>query len=105
VGAFWFQASGEEFRGRRGGAVRGVHAERDVPGLRELGREPGQPAVPGARVWPRAEQQEVPPVEAGVAGGADDQVIAAVGGLGALEDPQRHVGPEAERRYPHVARA
>ena len=43
-----FQARGQELRGYRRGLVSGVHAERDVPGLRELGGEPGQPAVPGA---------------------------------------------------------
>ncbi|HLK75035.1 MAG TPA: S-methyl-5-thioribose-1-phosphate isomerase [Streptosporangiaceae bacterium] len=83
---------------RRDRDVRGgVHAERDVRGARELRGEPGQPRACFTRPGHPGQQQEVAPPEAGVARAADDQVVAAVADLGALQDAQRHVGPEGER--------
>jgi methylthioribose-1-phosphate isomerase len=89
--------------------VGGVHAEGDVPGGRELRGEPGQPLlallvpglVPGTGSRDAGEQEVVPPPVVRVLRGTDDQVVAAVGDLRALPDPQRHVGPEAERCDPH----
>jgi hypothetical protein len=100
-GALELQARGQEFRWYLRGLGSGVHAQRDVPGVRELGGEPGQPAVPATGVGPAGQQQEVAPVEGGVVRGADDQVVAAVGDLGPLEHAQRQVGLKAERGYLH----
>jgi S-methyl-5-thioribose-1-phosphate isomerase len=100
-GALELQARGQELRRYLLRVVPGVHAQREVLGLRELGGEPGQPAVPGARFRPAGEQQEVAPPEGGVVRAADDRVVAPVGDLGPLEPAQRQVGTEAERRYLH----
>jgi hypothetical protein len=93
-------ASSTDYRGQRV-VERGVHAERHVRGIRELRGEPGQPRAGLARLGHAGQQQEVAPPEVGIVRGADDQVIAAVGDLGALPGAQRHVGPEAERGNPH----
>ena len=100
-GALELQARSQELRWHLRGLVPGVDPQREVLGLRELGGEPGQPAVPGAGCGPAAEQQEVAPPEGGVVRAADDQVVAAVGNLAPLEYAQRQVGLEAERCYPH----
>ncbi len=100
-GALELQARGQELRWHLRGLVPGVHPQREVLGLRELGGEPGQPAVPGAGCGPAAEQQEVAPPEGGVVRAADDQVVAAVGNLAPLEHAQHQVSLKAERCYPH----
>ena len=99
--ALELQARGQELRRYLRGLGSGVHAQREVLGLRELGGEPGQPAVPGAGLGPAGQQQEVAPPEGGVVRAADDHVVAAVGDLGPLEHAQRQVGLKAERGYLH----
>jgi S-methyl-5-thioribose-1-phosphate isomerase len=99
-GPLRLEPGGREIRGQRG-VIGGVHAERDVPRGRELRGEPGQPGAALAGPRDAGQQQEVAPPEVGIGRGADDQVVAAVGDLAALQDPQRHVGPEAERCDPH----
>jgi S-methyl-5-thioribose-1-phosphate isomerase len=54
-GALELQARGQELRRYLRGLVPGVHAQREVLGLRELGGEPGQPAAPGAGFRPAGE--------------------------------------------------
>ena len=103
-GPLRLEPGGREIRGQRG-VVGGVHAERDVSRGRELRGEPGQPGAALARARDAGQQQEVAPPEVGVGRGADDQVVAAVGDLAALQDPQRHVGPEAKRCDPHPTEA
>jgi hypothetical protein len=85
--ALRLQPGGQELTGRGRVLIRGIHAQRDVPGRGELRGEPGQPGACGARPGRRAHQEEVAPPEARVVRAADDQIVAAVGDLGPLEDP------------------
>ena len=51
-------------------------------------------AVPGA--GHPASKRKFPHQKSGLSGLRTTQVVAAIGDLGALEHPQRHIGPEAE---------
>jgi len=93
------EPGGQEFLGHLDLVL--VHADGDVPGRRELRGEPGQPGAARPGFGCLGEQDEVAPPVVRIVRAADEEVIAAIGDLGAFEDAQRQVGPEAERNNPH----